>query len=221
MLAVPYLTGLVAVGFRWPDLPLLIGWLAGYLLSYYVLLGFKSRRPARYREPITLYAAVTVPMVLLTVLAAPGVLAWAPLYAGLFAVNAWHAYRRRERAFLNDLAAVVQSCSIVFVTATVAGRPAADALGVFLLCLGYFTGTVFYVKTMIRERGNVRFRRWSVAYHLVACAVAWWASPVAGLFFTVLLARAAVLPHRSLTPRQVGSGELALCVLVVPVAGLL
>src|SRR3954451_4681493 len=96
MLLVPYLAGLLAAGFRWPDLPLLGAWLAGYLLSYFVLQAVKSRRPGRYRSPISWYASVTAVLALPVVAACPRVLLFAPAYAVLLAVNGWYAYRRRD-----------------------------------------------------------------------------------------------------------------------------
>lgn len=209
MLAVPYVAGLIAAGWRWLDLALLGAWLAGYPLSYYAFQAFKSRRPRRYRDQIAVYGAVTVPLALLIVALRPGVLWFAPAYAALFAVNAWYAWRRRERALLNDAASVILCSLVVFPVAAIAGVPARDVVEPFALCVAYFLGTVFYVKTMIRERGNAAFRRWSIGYHAVALAVAAWISPWAGLLFAALLVRAVVLPGRKLAPKQVGLIEIA------------
>jgi len=72
------------------------------------------------------------------IVARPAVLWYTPVYATLLAVNSWYAARRRERSLVNDLAAVLQSCLIVPVVATVAGRPPTTVLPVFVLCLAYF-----------------------------------------------------------------------------------
>jgi hypothetical protein len=140
-------------------------------------------------------------------------------------VNAWYAWRRQERALLNDIASVAQSCLMVFVTATVAGVGPDAVLVAFLAVLGYFTGTVFYVKTMIRERGSLAYRRASVAYHAVALAVMTWAaaSGWAGtsggvlliVVFAWLLVRAWLLPSRPLSPKQVGVIEIVNTVLLL------
>jgi hypothetical protein len=221
MLAVPYLAGLLAAGYRWPDLPLLGAWIAGYLLSYYLFQAVKSRRPGRYRDQLMLYGTVAAPLAALIVAVRPAVLWYAPVYAALFAVNAWYAWRRRERDLLNDVAAVIQSCLMVFVVATVAGTSPAGVLDVFALCLAYFLGTVFYVKTMIRERGNRAYWRWSIGYHLVALAVAVWLSPWAAALFGWLLIRAALLPSRGWSPKQVGLVEITNCMLLLACAMLL
>jgi hypothetical protein len=221
MLAVPYLAGLLAAGFRWPDLPLLGAWIAGYLLSYYVFQAVKSRRASRYRGQMMLYAAVAAPVATLVAAARPNVLLYAPAFAALFAVNAWYALRRRERALANDLASVVQSCLMVFVVATVGGTSPGAVLGVFTLCLAYFVGTVFYVKTMIRERDNPAYRRWSIGYHGLALVVAAWLSPWAAALFAWLLLRAALLPGRGLSPKRVGVIEILNSVLLLGCAALL
>ena len=215
MLAVPYLAGLITAGFRWPHLPLLGAWLAGYLLSYYVFQAVKSRRPRRYRDQMLGYGGVAAPLLLILVIACPPVLWYAPAYAALFAVNAWYAWRRQERALLNDLASVAQSCLMVFVVATVAGTPPSAVTAAFTLCAAYFLGTVLYVKTMIRERGNRAYLRWSIGYHAVACAVAAYLSPWAGALFAAFLLRAALLPGRGLSPKQVGVTEIVGSVLLL------
>jgi hypothetical protein len=215
MLLLPYLAGLLAAGFRLPDVPLLGAWAAGYLLSYFVLQAIKSRRPRRYRSPLSWYAPITAALALPVIVACPRVLVFAPAYAVLLAVNAWYAYRRRERALVNDLASVVQSCLIVFVVSTIAGQPLTRAWTPFLIVLLYFTGTVLYVKTMIRERGSRVYRQASVGFHAVALLVAPFLSWFAAAVFALLLARAWLLPRRRLTPKQVGIAEIVASVLVL------
>ncbi|HEX6074361.1 MAG TPA: YwiC-like family protein [Micromonosporaceae bacterium] len=215
MLVLPYLAGVIVAGFRWPDLPLLGAWIGGYLLSYYALQAVKTRRPGRFREQLLLYGAITAPLAVLVVAVRPEVLWYAPGYAVLLAVNAWYAWRRQERALLNDIAAVAQSCLMVFVTATVAGVPLGEVLVAFLAVFGYFTGTVCYVKTMIRERDSVAYRWLSVAYHVVAFAVAAWLSLPLAVVFGWLLARAWIMPGGRLSPKQVGVIEIGNSALVL------
>jgi hypothetical protein len=216
MLLLPYLAGLLVSGFGWPAVPLLGAWIAGYLLSYYLLQAIKTRRLGRFRPQITLYAPVTVALAAPVVVARPALLWFAPAYAVLLAVNAWFAWRRRERALLNDLASVVQSCLMVPVVAVVAGTP--PRWQPFAVVLLYFTGTVLFVKTMIRERGSVAYRRASVGYHLAALAAAALISAWAAVVFAGLLARAWLLPGRPLTPRQVGFVEIGASVLILVAA---
>ncbi|MEU8661388.1 YwiC-like family protein [Actinoplanes philippinensis] len=218
MLLLPYLAGLLVSGFAWPAVPLLGAWIAGYLLSYYLLQAVKTRRPARFRPQIAWYAPVTVILAVPVVAARPALLWFAPAYAVLLAVNVWYAWRRRERALLNDLASVVQSCLMAPVVAVVAGS--APRWQPFLIVLLYFTGTVLFVKTMIRERGSVAYRRASIVYHLAALAVATLIDAFAAVVFAGLLGRAWLLPGRPLTPKQVGFVEIGASVLVLAAAAL-
>lgn len=220
MLAVPYFAGLLTAGYRWPHLPLLGAWLGGYLLSYYVFQAIRSRRPDRYQAQLALYASIAVPLAGLVVAVSPQVLWYAPAYAVLLAVNTWYAARRRERALANGLASVVQSCLIVLVVVAVTGAPPPAGYRTFVLCVGYFAGTVFYVKTMIRERGNPTYHRWSVGFHVLALGGAAWLSPWAGLLFAWLLVRAVFLPGLGLTAKQVGIVEVANSVLLLPCVSL-
>ncbi|RSM68107.1 hypothetical protein DMB66_14155 [Actinoplanes sp. ATCC 53533] len=218
MLIVPWLAGVLTAGFHWAHLPLLGAWVAGYLLSYYALQAVKTRRLSRFRPQLLLYAPITAVLGLVVVLARPHVLAYAPAYALLLALNAAYAWRRRERALVNDLTSVVQSCLMVFVAATVAAAGIGQVVLAFTAILLYFTGTVLYVKTMIRERGNASYRRASVAYHVLALgAAAVLSIPIAAVF-VLLLVRAAVLPRYRLTPKRVGIAEIVAATLVLSTA---
>ena len=71
MLVVPYLVGVLCAGPSWLQLPLLVAWLGGYLLSYYVFLAVKTRRPSRVVAQVMVYSVVTVPAAVLVVVAQP------------------------------------------------------------------------------------------------------------------------------------------------------
>lgn len=218
MLLVPYVAGVALAGPRWVQLPLLVAWLGGYLLSYYVFQAVKTRRPHRVRRQLLGYAGLTAPAAVLVLAVHPEVLAFAPGYAALLAVNAWYAWRRRERALANDLASVAQSCLMVFVVTVPAGVPLDRAAIAFGLVLAYFVGTVLYVKTMIRERGNLAYRRLSIGYHLLALAAVGWLSVPVAVLFSALAARAWVLSGRALSAKRVGMIEIGFSVALVLVA---
>ena len=73
----------------------------------------------------------------------------------------------------------------------------------------YFAGTVFYVKTMIRERGSVLWMRVSVGFHFGLLAVVllmhyWWLVGVAA----AALMRSIVVPRLEWTPKRIGMVEI-------------
>jgi len=220
MLLVPFAAGVLVAGPDWVQLPLLGAWFAAYLLSYFAFQALKSRRPARYRSQLTWYGAVTVPLAAVVVAARPAVLLYAPAIAALVLVNAWYAWRRDERALLNDIASILLSCLMVFVAATVAGVDASTVVRPAVACLLYFTGTALYVKTMIRERGSASYQRWSVGYHAAAAVASVWLSPWLAILFAWLLVRSWAFPRLGLTPKQVGVIEIGNSVLLLLAIGL-
>lgn len=221
MLVVPYLLGVLGAGWSWLQLPLLVAWLSGYLLSYYLFLALKTRRMARVRPQILVYSAITVPAVVVVLLGRPELLGYAPLYAVLFGINAWYAWRRSDRALANDFAAVVEGCLMVLVAAGAAGVRPGAVLGPFVVALLYFTGTVLYVKTMIRERGERGYLVASIGYHAAAVVPAALLAWPLAVPFGWFLMRAAWFPRRQLTPEQVGLIEIANCLLLLVMVPLL
>lgn len=218
MLVVPYLAGMITGGFAWPQLPLLLAWIGGYLLSYFALLAVKTRRFARYRDQLLVYGSVTATAGLVVLAARPQLLAYAPVFALVLLVNGFFASRHDDRALVNGLVSVVGATLIVPVVVTVAERPVASSVDAALVSLLYFAGTVFFVKTCIRERGNRTLLRASIGFHAVAMTLAGWIAPLFAVAFAWYLVRAAVLPARGLTPKRLGfieiggSALLLLCV---------
>lgn len=216
MLLLPYIAAVSVTGPAWPHLPLLGAWLAGYLFSYYALLAVKTGRADRVGPQLLTYGGVAVLFATVVLAVRPALLGYAPVFALLVTVNVWYARRRQERSLVNDLALVAQSVIVVFMVATVAGVAPAALTGVAGAVGAYLVGTVLFVKTMIRERGNAAYRRASLAYHLMAliAAAAWW-GPVAAVVFALLLLRATALAGRSLPPARIGMIELAATVLIL------
>lgn len=212
MLLVPFVAGMLpSWGGKavWLHVPLLVAWLSGYLCSYFALLAVKTGRLERVRQQVLVYGGVCVVTGLPVVLLRPRLWSLAPAFAVLVAVNAWYAWRRQERALLNDFASVLQACLMTPAVAMAADVAAGPLMWPALACLLYFSGTVLYVKTMIRERGEAAFLRASTAFHAVALPLAtaicvWLFAP-----FTVYLLRAVLLPRRRLSVQAVGLIEVA------------
>ncbi|WP_199424445.1 YwiC-like family protein [Actinotalea solisilvae] len=236
MLVLPAVVGAAHAGVRWWHLVLLAAWLSAYLAYFAVGLWLKSRRRPRYLPPVRAYAATTAVLGALVVVGEPAVLRWGLVYAPLLATSLVLVARRADRTVTNDLV-MVAAASLLAVVAHAGAVPTGagpawlpgggDPHGWVLagVLLAYFAGTVPYVKTMIRARGDRRMYAASVALHgaLAAGAGAWAVAAAAGglgdlrlavwlTVLAVLLAvRAAVVPRRwpAATPKQVGLGEIA------------
>jgi hypothetical protein len=120
---------------------------------------------------------------------------------------------------LSGLATVAGS-ALMTVVAYSAG-PGVDLDRAWLLALIqflYFGGTVFYVKSAIRERANRSFLLISVALHAAATLVMLPVAPWVALVFLGLTVRAAVVPTRSPSPKVLGIWEIVATVTVALVA---
>ena len=219
MLAGPLLVGVLASGPAWVHLPLALLWFLGYFAFFAAGLWLKSRRKARFRPPVVVYSLACVPPAVAVLVLQPGLVRWVPSLAPLMLIGLVLAAERKDRSLASGLATTV-AASLMTAVAYDAG-PGDDWSRAWVLTgemAAYYVGTLLYVKTMIRERGNHAYEVASVAWHAVAAVllapVSWWLTVV----FALLTLRAYAAPRLGLTPKQVGIGELVLNVLVVVVA---
>ncbi|MBU4337727.1 MAG: hypothetical protein KJ548_14290, partial [Actinobacteria bacterium] len=91
----------------------------------------------------------------------------------------------------------------------------------FLVVLLYFLGTVLFVKTMIRERGDRSYLRGSIGFHAAAIIPAGLISWPLAILFGWFAVRAAWLPRYAMTPKTVGLVEIGNCVALVGAIALL
>ncbi|MFI8101947.1 YwiC-like family protein [Streptomyces sp. NPDC086023] len=218
MLAVPFAAGTFLSPHPGPaHLALFAAWLLGYVAVYHgqqwLRLRRNSRNPraaGRHALPGLVFGGAFAVCAVPLAVAYPWLLAAALAAAPFVAVNTYHAWRNRERALVNGLAAVVPACGMLLVALRLGGGAVApDGWRAALACLLYFAGTVPYVKTMIRERNSRTYHRASVVYHAVALAAAACLSPWLALPFALYLARAAALPGHRIKVPLVGALELA------------
>ncbi|GGU08296.1 YwiC-like family protein [Streptomyces violascens] len=216
MLAVPFLAGTFLGHPRWAHLPLLAAWLLGYLAAYHFQQWLRLSRltrnpkaPRRHVRPAACFGAGALLFGLPPAALHPWLLPAAACAAPFVLLNSLYAYANRERALWNGLAAVVPACGMLLVTLRLGGGSWDAGLAPALACLLYFSGTVPYVKTMIRERNSRAYYGGSVAYHGVAPALATLLNPWLAAPFALYLLRAALLPGRGLKVGVVGAVEVA------------
>ncbi|MGW1641016.1 YwiC-like family protein [Streptomyces lavendulae] len=214
MLLVPFLAGTLLAPRPGPaHLLLLAAWLLGYGALFHAqqwlrLRARGLRAAGRHARPALVLGAGCALAGVPLAASRPWLLAAGAAAAPFVAVNARYAWRGRERALTNGLAAVVPACGMAMVAAGLGGLGAGDSWRPAVACLLYFAGTVLYVKTMIRERGSRAYLWGSVAHHAAALAAAAALSPWLAAPFAAYLARAAALPGRGLRPAAVGAVEV-------------
>jgi hypothetical protein len=185
-----------------------------------------ARRP-RYRRPMLLYGSLTAGLGAVCLVARWPLVAWAPLFGPALAVAAAEVVRRRPRSVLAGGATVALACAM---TGVAFGREpwqiGALAWSLAAWLWGYFFGTVLYVKTMIRQRGQLGWLVASISYHGLVAGLAWIGAALAGTGLwtaavaSLLLLRSALAPMRwpGATPKRLGIGELGATALVVSAA---
>lgn len=242
MVVAPPVVGALVAGPRPGHLLLLLAWLAAYCAYFAATQWLRSGRRRRYRGPVVGHGAATAVLGVPLLLADPGLLRWAPVYAVLLGLSLRFAARRADRSYANDLVTIAAAVLLTVVAAGL-GRPAtgwwppgADdgrAWAATALLAAYLVGTVPYVKSMIRERDRPATYRLSVGYHAVLAAAAaglagaglagadrpGGAAGVALVVVAVaLLARAALFPRRGrVAPAVIGAGEVVATLAVVAV----
>ena len=237
MLVVPLVAGVGHAGPQGWHVLLTATWLVGYLAFQAVAVLLKARGGARKRPPPVVRRVVAPRPGSGLHAARPPLLWWAAAYLPLVAVSWSSSWRRAERSWLNDAVTVLAACLLAAVAhtpAAVAGAVAPSPLALtggsvgawqlVAVLAAYFLGTVGYVKSMIRERGNRAVLVGSVAWHLLAAATVPlalaapgdgrldpWAAPVLAGFFVLLAVRAWLVPTRwpRARPMAIGLGEIA------------
>jgi hypothetical protein len=228
MLAVPLLVGVAASQPVPSQVLLAAAALSAYLASAAALDWLRARRRA-YAIPAVVFGADLAIAGAVLLVAHPSLLAIAAWLGLATAVAAATAVAGRPRSLVVSLAQVAQALALVPAAALVAGPLDEATVGRATLLAGiYLVGSVFVVRSLIREHGNVAFLAASLAFHGLAIAIAAGLLPPPYVVIAIgLAARAVALPigqrrladgPRRVRPIHVGLVEAAASVTVVVAA---
>jgi hypothetical protein len=168
MLIIPFWLGAAASEMIWQHVPFFIGWLLLYLGTYPLLLMFKRKKIPFYRRWAFIYMIPALVFLMVPLYTTPSIVYFGFSMVPFFMLNAYFSAKNKDRALMNDLSAIV-----VFSIAGLAssylpgGTINEEAILVFAASILFFTGSTFYVKTMIREKKNANFKWISWSYHLL------------------------------------------------------
>lgn len=211
MLILPFLIGL-APQIKWIHLPLFLGWFLLYLsLNPMMMLIKKKGDPLFYRKWFFSYGGVAAIFLFFVVFYYPA-LVWVGLgMLPLFLINVAFARQNQERNFWNDVVAVFEMSMGGVASAYVAlGHWSVFQIYVWVISVLFFLGTVFFVKTMIREKKNITFRYLSWGYHFLMVGGVYLVTGHVWLVLAILpsLLRAVIFGGRNLKPLQIGLMEI-------------
>lgn len=211
MLIVPYLIGMMTGQPGWIHIPLFFAWFFLYLSSYPFLQALKkTKKRQEWLKWGMIYISIAIICLTPTLIAFPKLLYMTPLLLALLAVNMWHAKKKSERALVNDLSAILIFCLGGAASYWVGGGAWDYAMFVLVvLNFVYFSGTVFFVKSVFRERTNKRWVTISKIYHVVQLVIPWmlW-SPLMIVPYLFSTFRAFVYGGKLIRPMKVGIIEI-------------
>ncbi len=255
MITIPVILGILLSGFHFIHLCLIALWWIGYFCFFATTVWLRSGRKPSLFPPVRTYGAALVLPAIGLACFAPYLAWWLILFLPIIVVTVWETMHRRERSFLNDMATIV-AASLMLPVAYDSGTTGIcfEPFGggglwgsgyladqschvvsrslwqstwlVTLLVWGYFIGTVFYVKTNIRERQSNNYLIASVVFHALFTLLAFRISeyhivPLVHAWVWLLLTfRSLAVPlygryrHR-LSVKKIGIGEIIFSLLVL------
>lgn len=218
MLILPFLLGGIVGGWTLAHIPFAIAWLFVYMGTFFLFQFIKQWKKSQQmlRTVITYLTIATVAAI--PVFLSEWRLVWFVLAMIPFGlVNAYFAKIKDERNVWNDVSAVTSFC-IGGMASYYLGARTLDAtmVWVFVLPYLYFLGSIFFVKTMIREKKNVSYRNLSWGYHglLVAVFIVL-GYPLLALAYAPSLIRAVVFYGKKIPIMKIGIVEIANSVFVL------
>lgn len=234
MLFIPPLMGLILQP-SWAALPLLITWWAGYFTYFAITIWVKGRLRTKHLPPVLTYGAITALAGIAALITQWQLIAWLPIFAPIIAVAVYETIKRRERSLVSGWSTVLVAALMLPTVASIStsGTPAAVSADLWWATAWfalYFGGSIYYVKTLIRDFGNRSRFIQSVGFHAavfigaVALAVAQphtWPVAVVG---ALLAARSYAVPHiaqrrgKRIPPKYVGMIDGLVTVFVVVAA---
>jgi hypothetical protein len=210
MLIIPYWLGVAATEFVWQHVPFFLGWLLLYLATYPMLLLFKKKKIGFYSKWTIFYMVPSILLLTIPILYQPKIIYFGLSMIPFFAINAYYSSKNRDRAFGNDISAVIVFSLAGFGSGFfIIEQITTNLMLVFVSSVLFFLGSTFYVKSMIREKKNQQFKWISWMYHFII-PLGWivlgeW---LVCLAFIPSLIRAFYFYGKPLSAKQVGIYEI-------------
>lgn len=211
MLIIPFWLGVINGGYLWQHIPFFIGWLLLYLATYPMLLLFKKKKIPFYTKWTLIYIVPALLLLGIPLAARPSLFYFGLLMMPFFMINAYYTSKNQDRAFMNDISAIF-AFSIAGLASNYLMQGSMTATAIifaFITSVLFFIGCTFYVKSMIREKKNAKFKWISWGYHFLLVLV-WFISGfwIIALAFIPSLLRAILFYGKKLSPKQIGIYEI-------------
>ncbi|RXI98267.1 hypothetical protein DS745_18200 [Anaerobacillus alkaliphilus] len=222
MLIVPFMLGMFASGTTFLHFIFFIGVLAFYFSSGPLFAYI--RKPKLNKEilpSLLIYVSIgllfTVPLIYFT----PKIFLISLFILPLFTLNIYFAKIKKERLFINDVIAIT-ALSFLVIISYYLGLGVIDQKAIWLMLINiiFFTASVFHVKTLIREKGNIRFLWASHVFHGFTIILFLVIHPLVAFAFLIGAMKTWFMPRDiRYKPIQIGLIEIANSVLFLVIIG--
>lgn len=222
MIIMPVLFGMFASDFNFYQILFFIAWFLIFFFIDNLLLYIKQRKKQLgYLYGSLLFLGSAILLLLPVLLYDLRILLFFMMMIPFAIINLYFASKRNERHILNDLSAIV-IFSIAGLVVYFIGETTFDykMIYIFLISFLYFVGVTFYVKTMIREKKNLRYKYLSYSYHIIGIIVALMIHPLLCIAFIPSLVRAIVLYGKNVKPKKIGILEIVNAIFITLFVGL-
>lgn len=211
MLVIPFLLSVVLGNPKLGHIPLFLAWLFLYLCTYPSLMALKrTKKQKHFMKWFFIYMILAIFFLIYPILSEPRLIYFGFAMVPFFLINMYYSRKKQDRALINDIIAVI-NFGIGGLATYFYGTGEIDqtAVTIFLLIFLYFLGTIFYVKTMIREKKNIVYKYISWGYHIglevVLIVIGQFGLALSYLFSTI---RAIVLYGRKVSIKTIGVTEI-------------
>ncbi|MCU5571919.1 YwiC-like family protein, partial [Bacillus cereus] len=210
MLVIPFLLSVILGKPTIYHIPLFLAWFFIYLATYPFLTYIKQRRKKEFLQAAIVYFSIAFLFGMISLLYEWRILLFVIVMIPLFIVNMYYARQKNERALLNDICAIIVFCIGGLISYSFSMKQI-DHTAIFIALISflYFLGSTFYVKTMIREKNNPKYRLISWGYHIVLTIIIFVINPWRSLIFIPSVIRAIVLYGKKISIIKVGILEIA------------
>ncbi|MBG0916358.1 YwiC-like family protein [Exiguobacterium sp. SRB7LM] len=218
MLILPFVLGGTVGGWVWTHVPFAIAWLFVYMGTFFLFQYIKQRKKSR-----ELLRTVIIYLMIATLSITPVLwMQWSLIWFAFAMIpfglaNAYFAKIKDERNVWNDVSAVTSFC-IGGMASYYHGAHVVDETiaWVFVLPYLYFLGSIFFVKTMIREKKSIAYRNLSWGYHMLLIVVfIALGYPLLALAYAPSLIRAIWFYGKKIPIMKIGIVEIANSVFVL------
>ncbi|OEH86674.1 hypothetical protein BHU72_10530 [Desulfuribacillus stibiiarsenatis] len=214
MLIMPLILGSLLSGFTVGHALLFLGTVSLYLSIYPLTRIVKGERKNGdlYYRWFFIYLVFSIFFVVPLVWTHPWLMTLGIVLLPVVAVNIVNAKRNNERSLLNDFVAIIGMSigGVAGVYINSAHEPNFQLmLYVWLLSVIYFMTSTFHVKTLIREKGNTKFKFISRMYHAVIIIFTALTLPYHWFLAFIPAIIKGLLPSKPQRPLVIGLVELA------------